>query len=90
VFPGAVATNIQAHSGVKNARTIDENISEEELKKYATLPRDAAEAIVSGMEAGKWKILIGKECKQMDWLMRLAPGFAIKKMASAIKKLYSI
>lgn len=90
VFPGAVATNIQAHSGVKNARTIDENISEEELKKSTTLPRDAAEAIVSGMEAGKWKILIGKECKQMDWLMRLAPGFAIKKMASAIKKLYSI
>ena len=56
VFPGAIATNIQAHSGIKNAPNI-ENASEEELKKHNTLPRDAAEILVRGMEAGKWKII---------------------------------
>ena len=89
VFPGAIATNIQAHSGIKNAPNI-ENVSEEELKKHNTLPRDAAEILVRGMEAGKWKIIIGKDCKQMDWMMRIAPKFTMKKMAAAMKKVYHI
>jgi short-subunit dehydrogenase len=89
VFPGAIATNIQAHSGIKNAPNI-ENASEEELKKHNTLPRDAAEILVRGMEAGKWKIIIGKDCKQMDWMMRIAPKFTMKKMAAAMKKVYHI
>ena len=89
VFPGAIATNIQAHSGIKNAPNI-ENASEEELKKHNTLPRDAAEILVRGMEAGKWKIIIGKDCKQMDFLMRIAPKFTMKKMAAAMKKVYHI
>ena len=64
--------------------------SEEELKKHNTLPRDAAEILVRGMEAGKWKIIIGKDCKQMDWMMRIAPKFTMKKMAAAMKKVYHI
>ena len=55
-----------------------------------TLPKDAAEAIVSGMEAGKWKIIVGKDCKQMDLLMRIAPRFGMKKLSEVIKKLHNI
>jgi hypothetical protein len=50
----------------------------------------AAETIVSGMEAGKWKIIVGKDCKQMDLLMRIAPRFGMKKLAEAMKKLHSM
>ena len=92
VFPGAVATDIQVHSGVKNAKSVA-NYSEEDFKKAkakVTVPSEAAETIVSGMEAGKWKIIIGKDCKQMDLLTRLAPRFAMKKLAEAMKKLHAI
>ena len=92
VFPGAVATDIQVHSGVKNAKSVS-NYSEEDFKKAKaklTLPSEAAETIVRGMEAGKWKIIIGKDCKQMDLLVRIAPRFAMKKLAEAIKKLHSM
>jgi short-subunit dehydrogenase len=65
--------------------------SEEELKKNSvTTPKMAAETIVSGMEADKWKIIVGKDCKQMDWLVRIAPRFAMKKLAEAIKKLHQM
>ena len=67
--------------------------SEEDFKKAkakVTVPSEAAEIIVSGMEAGKWKIIIGKDCKQMDLLTRLAPRFAMKKLAEAMKKLHAI
>lgn len=90
VFPGAVATDIQVHSGVKNAKSVA-GYTEEDIKKAnVTTPKAAAETIVSGMEAGKWKIIIGKDCKQMDLLMRFAPRFAMKKLAEAIKKLHSM
>ena len=59
-------------------------------KAKVTVPSEAAEIIVSGMEAGKWKIIIGKDCKQMDLLTRLAPRFAMKKLAEAMKKLHAI
>ena len=90
VFPGAVATDIQVHSGVKGAVSV-EGYSDEDFKKNnVTTPKVAAETIVSGMEAGKWKIIVGKDCKQMDLLMRIAPRFGMKKLAEAMKKLHSM
>ena len=71
VFPGAVATDIQVHSGVKNAKSVSD-YSEDQIKNAnssITLPSEAAEIIVSGMEAGKWKIIVGSDCKKMDLLM---------------------
>lgn len=90
VFPGAVATDIQVHSGVKGAKSV-EGFSDEDFKKNnVTTPKIAAETIVSGMEAGKWKIIVGSDCKKMDWLMRIAPRFGMKKLAEAMKKLHSM
>ncbi len=92
VFPGAVATDIQVHSGVKNAKSVSD-YKEEDLKKgnsKVTLPSEAAEIIVSGMEAGKWKIIIGNDCKKMDYLTRFVPRFAIKKIAQVMQKLNSL
>ena len=92
VFPGAVATDIQVHSGVKNAKSVSD-YSEDQIKNAnssITLPSEAAEIIVSGMEAGKWKIIVGSDCKKMDLLMRIAPKFGMKKLAEAMKKLNAI
>ena len=90
VFPGAVATNIQKNSGLKSAVDVS-GYSEEDIKKNGvTTPKMAAETIVSGMEAGKWKIIVGSDCKKMDLLVRIAPRFAMKKLAEAIKKLHQM
>ena len=90
VFPGAVATDIQVHSGVKGAKSVAGYSDEEFKKNNVTTPKVAAETIVSGMEAGKWKIIVGSDCKKMDWLMRLAPRFGMKKLAEAMKNLHTM
>lgn len=90
VFPGAVATNIQKNSDVKGAVNVEDYTEKDIKKNGVTTPKVAAETIVSGMEAGKWKIIVGKDCKQMDWLVRIAPRFAMKKLAEAIKKLHQM
>ena len=67
------------------------HIGDEDFKKNnVTTPKVAAETIVSGMEAGKWKIIVGKDCKQMEWLMRIAPKFGMKKLAEVMKNLHSM
>ncbi len=90
VFPGAVATDIQVRSGVKGAKSVASYTDEDFKKANVTTPKVAAETIVSGMEADKWKIIVGKDCKQMDLLVRIAPRFAMKKLAEAIKKLHQM
>jgi len=90
VFPGAVATDIQKHSGVTGAKGVSDYTDDEIKKANITTPKMAAETIVSGMEAGKWKIIVGSDCKKMDWLMRIAPRFGMKKLAEAMKNLHTM
>jgi hypothetical protein len=67
VFPGAIATNISAISGV--AIDADGN-SDIALKIKMTLPTAAAEIIMDGMEKNKYRVLIGSDAKMMDFLCR--------------------
>jgi short-subunit dehydrogenase len=69
VFPGAVATNITENSGV----SVDVD-PEEAASDFPSLPADdAAEIIIKGMEADKYRILVGRDARTMDFLSRLAP-----------------
>lgn len=77
VFPGAIATNIMSNSGVE-LKGRDEN-----SKKMKTiLPQDAARQIISGMEADKFRVLVGSDARFMDFLYRLAPKRAAEFIAS--------
>jgi short-subunit dehydrogenase len=67
VFPGAIATNISAISGV--AIDADGN-SDIAPKIKMTLPTAAAEIIMDGMEKNKYRVLIGSDAKMMDFLCR--------------------
>ena len=84
VFPGSIATNIQKNSGASNIE-ISREVIEQHKGILLTMPEDAAETIVHGMERGKKRIKIGHDCKAMDKLTRLAPNLAGKLITKAMK-----
>jgi short-subunit dehydrogenase len=74
VFPGAMNTNIMGNSGLE---TNKQKAGEQSSMKILS-PTDAAKMIISGMEANKDRIFVGKDSKMMDWLYRMNPGFAAR------------
>ena len=84
VFPGSIATNIQKNSGASKVE-ISKELIEKNKGFLLTMPEDAAEVIVRGMERGKKRIKIGHDCKAMDKLTRLAPNLAGKLITKAMK-----
>lgn len=85
VFPGGVATDITANSGVRMERSSD---GAQTKGMTLTTPRSAAEQIVRGMERGAYRVVIGKDATAMDRLARLSPQRATdliaRKMASLL------
>lgn len=85
VFPGAVRTDIKAHSGLGK----EAGESAEESKKKVLLPSEAAQIIIEGMEHNRERIFVGKDCKTMDLMYRINPktavGMIYKKMKDKIK-----
>ncbi len=68
VFPGAVDTNITKNSGVATPKS---------EKKYKSLSaKEAAEAIIHGIEKNKTLIFVGSDSKFMNCLYRMCPKFA--------------
>ena len=83
VFPGAVATNIAANSGM--TMTADASSS-----SFPTTAADvAAKLMVDAIASNKPRLVIGKDAKTMDILSRLNPLYAAKliykQMASLLK-----
>jgi short-subunit dehydrogenase len=86
IFPGATATNIAANSGV-----MMEGQQENSDMKYKTTPADvAANEIVKGIEAGKYRVLIGSDTRTMDLLYRLMPQRAAGIIYNQMKNLLPI
>lgn len=85
VFPGAIGTNITANSGVTIPNMPSGDSKKSEYKTLA--PAQAAELIVSGMESNKLYLYIGSDSKFMNFLYRMAPGFATRFIAKQMKSL---
>lgn len=89
VHPGGIKTNI-----AKNSRWVEEGVSEEEIeattknfeRMFITTPESAAATIVKGIQKKKSKILIGKDARQLDWLVRLMPSGYSKVVLNQFKK----
>jgi short-subunit dehydrogenase len=85
VFPGAIATNIAANSGMGDM-TVDSDAG----KGMKTTPAPlAAKAMVDAIESNNPRICIGSDAKFMDRLSRLNPIMAAnliyKQMAALLK-----
>ena len=84
VFPGAVATNITANSGV--AIPIDDATAAAQTR-MTTTPERAARDILDGMENNAYRVLIGRDAKLMDILYRLTPRRSARLIADKMKDL---
>lgn len=86
VFPGAVKTNISKNSGLHNPRQATEE------KKYVKVlsPAKAAQIIIDGMEDNRYRVLVGKDAKIMDYFYRINPKSAAAMIRKKMKGLLSI
>lgn len=83
VFPGAIATNISANSGV----AVSSDAAAKAPKIKMTLPGKAAEIIVDGMEKNKYRVLVGSDARMMDFLCRIMPERAAKIIYNQMRSL---
>ncbi len=83
VFPGAVATNITANSGVEIRQM--EGQGRSSLKPLA--PEEAARRIIAGMEQNRFRVLVGSDARLMDFLYRLAPAWATRFIQQQMRSL---
>lgn len=83
VFPGSIATNIAANSGMANM-TVDS----EQAAKFKTTPAPvAAKAMVDAIESNTPRITIGSDATMMDRLSRLNPVMAANIIYKQMKSL---
>lgn len=84
VFPGAVATNIAANSGVSVPAS---GADAERMARRITPADRAARAILDGMERNAARVLVGGDAKLMDLLYRLSPTLAAAFIARQMRSL---
>jgi NAD(P)-dependent dehydrogenase (short-subunit alcohol dehydrogenase family) len=90
VHPGGIKTNIAASSrfyvdpqGLSDAKKAAANFQ----KLAQTTPAQAAQTIVTGIERGNPRILIGGDAKFIDWVQRLMPVNYWKLMQGLMKRM---
>lgn len=83
VFPGSVATNITANSGV----SVPADMANKESDFKPLEASKAASIIIDGIEKNKYRILVGKDARFLDFLSRLAPEKAASYIAKKMKDL---
>ena len=76
VFPGAIDTNIAAHSGVMLSLFSENSNKQGSIKPLA--PSKAAQIIIAGMERDYYQILVGRDSAFMDFIYRVSPKNAAK------------
>lgn len=74
VFPGAVATDIAANSGLDISAMQTGDGAESSSKPLPA--SQAAEIIITGMVKDRFHVLVGSDAKLMNFLFRLSPKFA--------------
>jgi NAD(P)-dependent dehydrogenase (short-subunit alcohol dehydrogenase family) len=84
VFPGAVATNITANSGVDIPIT---GADAEAMARRVTPAEKAAQLILDGTERDAYRVMVGGDAKMMDRLYRLNPRRAAGFIAGRMKDL---
>ncbi len=84
IFPGAIATNISANSGVQISATSQEA---KQANMKTTSAVDAARIILEGIEKNRYHIMVGQDARMMDILRRLAPQRAARLIFSQMRQL---
>jgi len=83
VHPGGIRTNVARNSKVVAhlpGTPADIDPAAEFEKAARTTPESAAETILSGMERGQHRVLIGPDARFIDWMVRLFPATYMKRI----------
>jgi NAD(P)-dependent dehydrogenase (short-subunit alcohol dehydrogenase family) len=83
IFPGAVRTDITAHSGVDTPA----GASEQESRFPTTEPDAAARTIVDGIEKGRLYVYVGRDALVTGWMQRLAPKLSTRLIQRQMRSL---
>lgn len=81
VFPGAIRTDITKNSGAERKTTPEDEARAQKI----TSPEEAATIMIDGMEKDKYRLMVGKDAKMMDFLCRLMPKKAAAIIADKLK-----
>ena len=76
VFPGAMATNIKANSGLSSDARIEED-RKSKKDKMALPPATAAQIIVTAIEKNKSRLYVGRDSKMLNMLYKFMPKVAV-------------
>jgi len=87
VFPGAVATDIAANSGIDISAMATGDGAESSSKPIPA--SQAAELIITGMIKERFHVLVGSDAKLMNFLFRLNPRFATNFITKQMGNLLS-
>lgn len=82
-FPGAVATNISANSGLAEMAAANEGSPSMPM----TSAGDAAEIIINAMEQDKFQVYVGRDARLMNLFYKLMPRRATQFIYSRMKSL---
>jgi short-subunit dehydrogenase len=82
VFPGSVATNIRAGSGVSSP-----NAPAGSGAMRAMPPSKAARIIVNGIERNAYHVFVGTDAAWMDKICRINPAYAARAIANKMRAL---
>ena len=89
VHPGGIKTDIAKNSrwaGDVISEEMQEEVTKRFEKMFITTPESAAATIVKGIQKKQSKILIGKDAKQLDLMVRLMPQGYTKLVINRFKK----
>lgn len=89
IMPGAVATDITAHSGVAIPGGVSAETSAEATTRRTTPPDEAARIILDGIEEEKLHIYVGRDSRMMNLFNRVAPRRSTHLIQRQMKDLLS-
>ncbi len=85
VHPGGIRTNLVANATVGFAQHDREKAIKAFEKVTPTMPEEAAQIILNGVDKGVRRIIVGKDAKLFDRIVRWMPGTYEKVMAKLFK-----
>src|ERR1700744_1170459 len=85
VFPGGVNTNILKNSGLEMPKPGEGKGKTRTILSAA----EAAQIMIDGMEKDKYRVLVGKDARIMDFLYRLNPKSAAAMITKQMSKILS-
>ena len=89
VLPGAIGTDLPAHSGVELGRDSETAKAIQRIIKPLA-PSKAAKIILDGMEQNRHRVLVGSDSTLMDLACRISPGGAARLVSRLMQALLPV